>query len=102
MEESHFTLGVENTNKSNETIEVDAVIVGAGFSGMYMLYKLGNMGLKVQAFEAGDNVGGTWYWNRYPGARCDVDSIEYCYSFSKKLLDEWNWSERFSTQIDIL
>jgi len=81
---------------------VDAVIVGAGFAGLYALHKLGGLGLSVQAFEAGSGVGGTWYWNRYPGARCDVESLEYSYSFSNELQQDWEWPERFSAQPDIL
>ena len=65
--------------------EFDAVVVGAGFSGMYMLYKLRNQGFSVKVLESGDDVGGTWYWNRYPGARCDVPSMEYSFSFSEEL-----------------
>ncbi|MES2509878.1 MAG: NAD(P)/FAD-dependent oxidoreductase [Pseudomonadota bacterium] len=80
----------------------DAVIVGAGFAGLYMLYRLRKLGMKVKVFEAGDNVGGTWYWNRYPGARCDVESMEYSYSFSEELQQEWHWSERYATQPEIL
>ncbi|MDL2339567.1 MAG: NAD(P)/FAD-dependent oxidoreductase, partial [Pseudomonadota bacterium] len=78
--------------------QVDAVVVGAGFAGMYALYKLREQGLSVQAFEAGTNVGGTWYWNRYPGARVDSQSYVYQYWFSDELLNEWNWSERFPAQ----
>ena len=63
----------------------DAVVIGAGFAGLYALYKLRKMGLSVKVFEAGDGVGGTWYWNRYPGARCDVESMEYSYSFDPDL-----------------
>jgi cyclohexanone monooxygenase len=80
----------------------DAVIVGAGFSGMYMLYKLRQMGLSVRVYEAGTDVGGTWYWNRYPGARCDVESLDYSYSFSKDLEQQWTWSERYPVQPEIL
>ena len=83
-------------------INVDAVIVGAGFAGMYMLYKLREMGMTAVVFEQGDNVGGTWYWNRYPGARCDAESLAYSYSFSPELEQEWEWSERYSTQPEIL
>ena len=86
----------------NSGIEVDAVIVGAGFAGMYMLYKLREMGLSAVVFEQADNVGGTWYWNRYPGARCDAESLAYSYSFSPELEQEWEWSERYSTQPEIL
>ena len=81
---------------------VDAVVVGAGFAGLYMLYKMRILGLTARGFEAGTNVGGTWYWNRYPGARCDVDSLEYSFSFSEELQQEWTWSERFATQPEIL
>jgi cyclohexanone monooxygenase len=80
----------------------DAVIVGAGFAGMYMLYRLRELGLKCKVFEAGDDVGGTWYWNRYPGARCDAESLAYSYSFSPELEQEWQWSERYATQPEIL
>jgi cyclohexanone monooxygenase len=80
----------------------DAVIVGAGFAGLYSLYRLRAAGFSVRLFEAGDGVGGTWYWNRYPGARCDVESMEYSYSFSAELEAEWEWSERFATQPEIL
>ena len=76
----------------------DVVIIGAGMSGMYQLYLLRNLGFSVRVFETGADVGGTWYWNRYPGARCDVESVEYSYSFSEELQQEWKWSDRFSTQ----
>jgi cyclohexanone monooxygenase len=81
----------------------DAVVVGAGFSGMYMLKSLRDkLGLKVRVYEAGDTVGGTWYWNRYPGARCDSDSYIYCFTWDKQLLQEWEWSERYPEQPEIL
>jgi len=87
----------------NTTSSFDAVIVGAGFSGMYMLKSLRDkLGLKVKVYEAGDTVGGTWYWNRYPGARCDSDSYIYCYTFDRQLLQEWEWSERYPEQDEIL
>src|SRR6201996_4056830 len=76
----------------------DAVVIGAGVAGLYQLYKLRELGLRVRVFEAGSAVGGTWYWNRYPGARFDSESHTYGYSFSQELLDEWHWSERFSPQ----
>ena len=83
--------------------EVDAVVIGAGFAGMYMNVKLRDeMGLRVQVFEAGDDVGGTWYWNRYPGARCDSESYIYCYSFDKDLMQEWDWSGKYPEQPEIL
>ncbi len=82
--------------------DVDAVVIGAGFSGLYMLHRLRNMmGLSVRAFEAGDGVGGTWYWNRYPGARSDSDSYVYCYFFDEDLWQEWDWSERYPEQHEI-
>jgi cyclohexanone monooxygenase len=80
----------------------DAVIVGAGFAGMYMLHCLRKLGLSACVFEAGGGVGGTWYWNRYPGARCDVESMQYSYSFSEELDQEWSWSEKYSPQPEIL
>jgi cyclohexanone monooxygenase len=84
------------------TREYDVVVVGAGFSGMYMLHRLRELGLSVRAFEAGSGVGGTWFWNRYPGARCDVVSVDYQYSFSQELLHEWRWSERYPRQEELL
>ena len=80
----------------------DAFVIGAGFGGMYALHRLREMGLSVHAIEAGGNVGGTWYWNRYPGARCDVMSIDYSYSFSDEIQQEWTWSEQFAAQPEIL
>ena len=80
----------------------DAVVVGTGFAGMYMLHRLRERGLTVRAFEAGDDVGGTWYWNRYPGARCDVESVEYQYGFSEELVKGWSWSERYACQPEIM
>jgi cation diffusion facilitator CzcD-associated flavoprotein CzcO/acetyl esterase/lipase len=85
-----------------ETPDVDVVVVGAGFAGLYQLYKLRQLGLSARCFETADDVGGTWYWNRYPGARCDVQSIDYSYSFDPELDDEWEWSERYATQPEIL
>jgi len=81
---------------------IDAVVVGAGFGGLYALYCLRQAGFSAIAFEAGDGVGGTWYWNRYPGARCDVESLQYSYSFSEALDQEWTWSEKYAPQPEIL
>ncbi len=81
---------------------LDAVIVGAGFAGMYMLHRLRGLGFKARVFEAGSGVGGTWYWNRYPGARCDVESVQYSYQFDDALQQEWEWSERYAAQPEIL
>jgi cyclohexanone monooxygenase len=85
-----------------ETQTMDAVIVGAGFAGMYMLHRLRGLGMSAVVFEQGTDVGGTWYWNRYPGARCDVESMQYSYSFLPELQQDWQWSERFSAQPEIL
>jgi cation diffusion facilitator CzcD-associated flavoprotein CzcO len=86
----------------NPALDFDAIIIGAGLSGMYQLYRLRELGLRVRVFEAGTEVGGTWYWNRYPGARFDSESYSYGYSFSKELLDEWEWSEHFAGQPETL
>ena len=86
----------------NPAETVDAVVVGAGFSGMYQLHKLRDMGLSVRVFEAGEDVGGTWYWNRYPGARVDIESMAYSFSFSKELEQDWVWSEKYSPQPELL
>src|SRR5438105_3574022 len=80
----------------------DVVVVGAGFAGLYMLHRLRGAGLSVRVYEAGGGVGGTWYWNRYPGARCDVESIEYSYGFDDDLQREWQWTERYPGQPEIL
>jgi cation diffusion facilitator CzcD-associated flavoprotein CzcO len=89
---------------SNETTpaDYDAIVIGAGISGLYQLYRLRRLGMRVLVLEAGTGVGGTWYWNRYPGARFDSESYSYAYSFSKELLAEWNWSEHFAAQPETL
>src|SRR3954453_23079999 len=87
---------------SGAAAELDAIVVGAGFAGLYALYRLRRMGLRAQVLEAGRDIGGTRFWNRYPGARCDVESLEYSYSFSDELQQEWDWPERFAAQPDIL
>lgn len=81
---------------------VDVVVVGAGFAGLYALHRFRSDGFTVQLFEAADGVGGVWYWNRYPGARCDVESVDYSYSFDKDLEQDWDWSEKYATQPEIL
>jgi cation diffusion facilitator CzcD-associated flavoprotein CzcO len=81
---------------------LDVVIVGAGFAGLYMLHRARGLGLSARVLEAGGGVGGTWYWNRYPGARCDVESLQYSYQFSDDLQQEWEWSERYASQPEIL
>ncbi len=80
----------------------DAIIVGAGFAGMYMLHRLRGLGFTARVYEAGGGVGGTWYWNRYPGARCDVESMQYSFSFSEELDQQWDWSEKYAPQPEIL
>ena len=86
----------------SRTERFDAVIVGAGFAGMYMLHCLRKLGLSARVFEAGSDVGGTWYWNRYPGARCDIESLQYSYSFSEELDQDWEWTEKYAPQPEIL
>lgn len=81
---------------------LDVAIVGGGLAGLYAIHRLRGLGLKVRAYEAGSGVGGTWFWNRYPGARCDVESLEYSYSFSNELQQDWKWPERYGTQPEIL
>src|SRR3954453_17113141 len=82
-------------------VDYDAVVIGAGFSGLYMLHKLRQAGFTAKVFEQGDGVGGTWFWNRYPGARCDVQSIEYSYSFDDSIQQEWVWSEPMPPQSEV-
>jgi cation diffusion facilitator CzcD-associated flavoprotein CzcO len=89
-------------NGAAPALDYDAIVIGAGMSGLYQLYRLRELGLRVRVFETGTGVGGTWYWNRYPGARFDSESISYQYSFSQELLDEWNWSEHFAPQPETL
>jgi len=92
---------LENTNPQ-QTAMLDVVVVGAGFSGLYLLHRLRALGLSAKVLEAGGDVGGTWYWNRYPGARCDVESMSYSMSFDEDLQQEWEWQERYSPQPEIL
>ncbi len=90
-------------SESRQARAFDALVIGAGFSGLYQLLCLRDrLGLSVQVLEAGAGVGGTWYWNRYPGARCDSESHSYCYSFSEELTREWEWSERYPGPPEIL
>jgi cation diffusion facilitator CzcD-associated flavoprotein CzcO len=90
------------SNQDTPARGYDALVVGAGFAGLYMLHRLRGMGLSVRVFETASDVGGTWFWNRYPGARCDIESMEYSYQFSDELQQEWAWSERYATQPEIL
>jgi cyclohexanone monooxygenase len=97
----------DNTRKQEERqpevgADFDAVVVGAGFAGLYMLHRLRGLGFTARVYEAGGGVGGTWYWNRYPGARCDVESMQYSFSFSEELDQQWDWSEKYSPQPEIL
>ena len=89
------------TQNTAQPAEFELVIVGAGFAGLQMLYRARKRGLKVRLFEAGSGVGGTWYWNRYPGARVDLESLEYSYSFSEELQQEWEWTERYAAQPEL-
>src|SRR5262245_35817568 len=93
---------VNGGRQNGHDMPLDAVIVGAGFAGMYMLHKLRGLGFAARVFEAGSGVGGTWYWNRYPGARCDVESVQYSYQFDEALQQEWEWSERYAAQPELL
>jgi cyclohexanone monooxygenase len=90
------------TDASPRDTDLDVVIVGAGFAGMYLLHRLRGLGMRARVYDTASGVGGTWYWNRYPGARCDVESMQYSYSFSKELEQEWQWSELFASQPEIL
>ena len=90
-------------NPSQQTAaQYDTIIIGAGIAGMYQLYKLRQADHSVRVFEAGSDVGGTWYWNRYPGARCDISSYHYSFSFSEEIQQEWSWSEKYAAQPEIL
>ena len=93
---------VSSAKRSEVAPDFDVVIVGGGLAGLYSIYRFRNMGLNIRAYEAGDGVGGTWFWNRYPGCRCDVESMEYSYSFDDDLQQEWVWPERYGTQPVIL
>src|ERR687886_91790 len=91
-----------DTGLGEEVKQFDAIIIGAGVTGLYQLYCLRQLGLSVRVYEAGGGVGGTWYWNRYPGARFDSESYTYGYSFSEELLQEWDWQEHFAAQPEVL
>ncbi len=88
--------------KNEAKTDLDALIVGAGVAGLFMLYRLRSRGFRARVYEAGGDVGGTWYWNRYPGARCDTESVQYSYQFSEELQQEWEWRERYASQPEIL
>jgi len=93
---------MSQANPAKEVIQLDVAVVGAGLGGLYAIHRLRGLGFKTRAFEAGSGVGGTWFWNKYPGARCDIESLEYSYSFDDDLQQEWSWPERYSTQPQIL
>ena len=84
----------ESKQRHSDQMSHDVVVVGAGFAGMYLLHRLRSAGFSVRVLEAGGDVGGTWYWNRYPGARCDVESMQYSYQFDNELQQDWDWSQR--------
>src|SRR6516225_4200163 len=91
------------TERTDQQVELDAVVIGAGFAGLYQLFRLRDrLGLTVRVLEAADDIGGTWFWNRYPGARCDSESHVYWYTFSLELMREWEWSERYPGQAEIM
>src|SRR3569832_23993 len=92
----------QSFSRKSQEEAFDVVVVGAGFAGLFMLHRLRGLGLSAHVFEQGAGVGGTWYWNRYPGARCDVESMQYSFSFSEELQQEWDWSERYASQPEIL
>ncbi|HEX4821201.1 MAG TPA: NAD(P)/FAD-dependent oxidoreductase, partial [Acidimicrobiales bacterium] len=91
-----------DNGSSGAQTDFDVVVVGAGFSGLYLVHRLRQLGFSVRVIEAADDVGGTWYWNRYPGARCDIPTTDYTYSFDPALEDEWTWSEKYATQPEIM
>ena len=93
--------GAAPSGSTEASTVLDVAIIGAGFSGLHMIYKLRSMGMKIRAFETGDGVGGTWYWNRYPGCGSDIESLEYSYGFSEDLQQEWRWSKRYPPQPEI-
>jgi len=92
----------QHTNNKRDPSDYDVLIVGAGFSGLYLLHRLRGSGFRVKVVDRASDVGGTWYWNRYPGARCDVESMQYAYSFCPELEQEWVWTEKYATQPEIL
>ena len=98
MADSSQPVQVTTTKSAEDIDQFDALVIGAGVTGLYSLYRLRQLGLSAQAFEEGSGVGGTWYWNRYPGCRFDSESYTYGYSFSDELLQEWDWKEHYSGQ----
>ena len=97
-----ITTAAPGAGRASELLDFDAVVIGAGVAGLYQLYRLRELGLRVRTFEAASGVGGTWYWNRYPGARFDSESYTYGFAFSDELLQDWSWSEHFAAQPETL
>ena len=102
MPEAMVATRASDTTRSASTQEVDVAVVGAGFAGLYILHRLRKAGLSAVVLEEAGDVGGTWYWNRYPGARCDIQTIDYSYTFDPELEKAWTWSEKYATQPEIL
>jgi cation diffusion facilitator CzcD-associated flavoprotein CzcO/acetyl esterase/lipase len=102
MPEAMIAASTSEATSGGTTQQVDIAVVGAGFAGLYLLYRLRNAGFTTLALDEADDVGGTWYWNRYPGARCDIQTIDYSYSFDPELESAWKWSEKYATQPEIL
>ena len=102
MPEAMVETRASDATRSAPTQDVDVAVVGAGFAGLYLLHRLRKDGFTTVALEEADDVGGTWYWNRYPGARCDIQTIDYCYTFDPELEKAWTWSEKYATQPEIL
>src|SRR6266567_5085782 len=96
------SIGRSVMSQEKKTSRLDVIVIGAGFAGLYALHRLRGDGYSVRVLEAGSAIGGTWYWNRYPGARCDVESMQYSFSFSDELDQQWDWSEKYAPQPEIL
>src|SRR6202790_3861044 len=102
MPDAMVAASASEATSGGATQQVDIAVVGAGFAGLYLLYRLRKAGFTTVALDEADDVGGTWYWNRYPGARCDIQTIDYTYTFDPELESAWKWSEKYATQPEIL
>src|SRR5580704_696656 len=102
MPEAMVETRASDTTRSVSTQQVDVAVVGAGFAGLYVLHRLRKAGFATVVLDEADDVGGTWYWNRYPGARCDIQTVDYSYTFDPELESAWKWSEKYATQPEIL
>src|SRR5438445_7795010 len=102
MPDATVAASAQGTTGSGTAQKVDVAVVGAGFAGLYLLHRLRKAGFATVLLEEADDVGGTWYWNRYPGARCDIQTIDYSYTFDPELESAWKWSEKYATQPEIL